>query len=377
VKDGGVNMKITNTAKIKINPTIEQQSLLQDTVRTYQKGCNFVSYLVFQTKELAQLKLHKMTYEPLRKDYSLRSQMAQSVMKTVIARYKSAKTNGHDWTIVQFKKPEYDLVWNHDYSLTKGFFSINTLEGRVKVPFEKKGMERYFDGTWSFGTAKLVMRYGKFFLHIPMTKEIELVSEQHIKQIVGVDFGINFVATSYDSQGKSFFFNGRHIKDKRSHYKHLRKQLQQKQTSSARRRLKEIGQRENRWQADINHQVSKALVDRYGADTLFVIEDLTGVRHATERVRIKDRYQSVSWAFYQLRQMLEYKALLRSSKVVAVNPRFTSQTCPKCGHTERTNRNKKQHTFCCHNCSYQSNDDRIGAMNLQRKGIEYIVEVTA
>ncbi|GED32749.1 RNA-guided endonuclease InsQ/TnpB family protein [Brevibacillus centrosporus] len=369
-------MEITITAKFKIKPTIEQQSLLCDTVRAYQKGCNFVSELVYQTKDLAQLKLHKLTYEILRRDYALRSQMAQSVIKTVISCYKSLLSIGSNWTNVQFKKPVYDLVWNRDYSLTKDHFSINTLQGRIKVPFETKGLERYFEGEWLFGTAKLVMKYGKFFLHIPMTKIVELVSEKKINQIVGVDMGINFVAVSYDSKGKSLFFKGRPIKDKRAHYKHLRKQLQQRQTSSARRRLQAIGQRETRWMADINHTVSKALVTRYGANTLFVIEELSGVRQATERVRTKDRYQSVSWAFYQLRQMLEYKALLQGAKVITVDPRFTSQSCPKCGHTERANRNKKKHTFSCKNCSYTSNDDRIGAMNLQRKGIEYIVEAT-
>ena len=45
--------------------------------------------------------------------------MAQSVMKTVIARYKSAKSNGHEWSLIDFKLAEYDLVWNRDYSLTK------------------------------------------------------------------------------------------------------------------------------------------------------------------------------------------------------------------------------------------------------------------
>ena len=56
-----------------------------------------------------------------------------------------------------------------------------------------------------------------------------------------------------------------------------------------------------------------------------------------------------------------------------VNPAYTSQTCPKCGHTEKANRNKRLHIFCCKNCSYQSNDDRIGAMNLHRMGIELLV----
>jgi len=43
----------------------------------------------------------------------------------------------------------------------------------------------------------------------------------------------------------------------------------------ARHRLKAIGQRENRWIQDVNHQVSKALVENNPKHTLFVLEDLT------------------------------------------------------------------------------------------------------
>jgi putative transposase len=61
-----------------------------------------------------------MTYDELWLEYGLRSQMAQSVAEAVIAKYKAAKSSGHKWTKNRFKKPEYDLVWNRDYSLTKG-----------------------------------------------------------------------------------------------------------------------------------------------------------------------------------------------------------------------------------------------------------------
>ena len=107
--------------------------------------------------------------------------------------------------------------------------------------------------------------------------------------------------------------------------------------------------------------------------TLFVIEDLTGIRSVTENVKVKDRYVSVSWSYYDLEQKLSYKALKHQQLVEKVNPAYTSQTCPKCGHTEKTNRNKKIHLFCCKNCAYKSNDDRIGAMNLHRMGIELLV----
>lgn len=376
LKEVEVLMDITITAKIKINPTIEEVDLLKETVSAYRDGCNFVSEIVFDTKNLVQASLHKETYTPLRGQLGLRSQMAQSVIKTVIARYKSINSNKQDWSLVKFKKPEYDLVWNRDYSLVKGIFSVNTIQGRIKVPFETKGMEQYFDGTWSFGTAKLVNKYGKFFLHIPMTKEFEEASLHNINQVVGVDLGINFIATTYDSQGETTFFKGRHIKDKRAHYSRVRKSLQQKGTPSSRKRLKAVGQRENRWMTDVNHQISKALIDKYGKNTLFVLEDLTGIRNATEKVNKRNRYVYVSWSFYQLREMIEYKSQLNGSITIAVDPKYTSQTCPKCGHTHKSNRNKKKHIFSCKNCGYTSNDDRIAGMNLQQKGIEYIVEVT-
>ena len=105
--------------------------------------------------------------------------------------------------------------------------------------------------------------------------------------VVGIDGGINFIAATYDSKRKSTFVNGRAVKQKRAHYKKLRQQLQKVQTPSSRRRLKAIGHRENRWMHDVNHCVSKALVEQNPKNTLFVLEDLTGVRGATEKVAPK------------------------------------------------------------------------------------------
>ena len=171
---------------------------------------------------------------------------------------------------------------------------------------------------------------------------------------------------------QSGFVNGRTIKQKRANYSKLRKELQMRRTPSSRRRIKAVGQRENRWMQDVNHCISKALVDNNPKHTLFVLEDLSGVRNATERVRTKDRYVSVSWSFYDLEQKLIYKAKQNQSTVIKVDPRCTSQCCPRCGHIERSNRDKRLHLFCCKNCGYKSNDDRIGAMNLHRMGINYL-----
>jgi putative transposase len=114
-----------------------------------------VSEQVYQTKVWTRSKLIKMTYDTLRFNYLLRSQMSQSIAIAVLAKYKSAKSNGHDWSLVRFKKPEYDLVFNRDYSIRPNqIFSVNTLDGRIQIPYETKGMEHFLDGTWKWGTAK-------------------------------------------------------------------------------------------------------------------------------------------------------------------------------------------------------------------------------
>lgn len=368
-------MQQTITAKLQILINPSEKHIICNTMKAYSDACNYVSNYIYKTHNLSRYSVQTATYYQIREVYGLRSQMAVSCVRTVIAKYKTILENQNEWMKPLFKKPQLDLVWNRDYSLNSknDIFSVNTLNGRIKVSFYKNSFEQYFSDDCKFGTAKLVNKHGKFYLHIPITYEISELKQSEISNIVGIDRGLRFLATTYDSNGKSVFYNGNVVKQKRAHYKVLRKQLQQVGTPSSRRRLKAIGQRENRWMRDVNHCISKALVESNPDGSLFVIEDLSGIRSATERVRVKDRYAFVSWSYYDLGQKLSYKALKHHQLVKKVNPAYTSQTCPKCGHTEKSNRNKKLHIFCCKNCGYQSNDDRIGAMNLHRMGIELLV----
>ena len=281
--------QMTVTAKVQISVTSDSKVLLDETMSVYSNACNYVSDYVFHTHDLKQFSLNKTLYSTLRERFGLKSQMAQSVFKTVIARYKTILENQNEWIKPSFKKPQYDLVWNRDYSLTQNCFSVNTLNGRVKLPYFTEGMAKYFDhDIYKFGTARLVNKHGKYFLHIPVTCDVEESNVSDICNVVGID---------------------------------RRKELQMRQTPSSRRRLKAIGQRENRWMQDVNHQVSKALVESNPKHTLFVLEDLSGVRNAAERVRTKDRYVSVSWSFYDLEQKLIYKAKQNQSTVI-VERRF-------------------------------------------------------
>ena len=370
---GGVVMPVSVVAKIKLLPTQEQSDTLLKTMRAYADACNYVSEYIFNSHVLSKDKLNKALYRSVRDKFGFGAQMAQSVLRTVVAKYKSIRINEKIWLKPDFRHPQCDLVWNRDYSLKKDAFSINTLYGRLKIPYVLQGMEQYFDKSlWRFGTAKVIFKRGKWHLYVSVTNFRVDVDEEALTNVVGIDLGINFLATAYGSNGKTVFYSGKKVKHKRGLFAKTRKDLQKRQTPSARRRLKRIGDREHRWMQDVNHCVSKALVANYPNNTLFVLEDLGGIRNATEKVLLKNRYVAVSWSFYDLRKKIEYKATLQESKAIAVDPAYTSQKCPVCGHTEKRNRDKKNHIFGCKECGYKSNDDRIGAINLYYEGIKYL-----
>ena len=376
---------------------------LQNLMNVFRDGCNYVSNYIFNHEFiLNKNEIQKAIYYDLRNKYHLKSQLSISCIRSVVDRYKTVKTqlsqkpyrynigkkDKNDkaiwkselrdlnwlWYPIKFKRPQADLQRNRDWSkLATGDLSITSLNKRIKVTPICYGFDQYFDGSWKLGAAKLLHVNNKWYLHIAASKDIPELDKQAIKNVVGLDRGLRFITNGYDSKGKSIFFNGKQLVAKRRHYKKLRAKLQSKGTKSAKRRLNQIGKRENRWMTDVNHQVTKTLINHYGPNTLFVLEDLTGITFTTTKNRKKEnRYEHNSWAFYQFEQFLIYKAGLYHDDVVKVDAHYTSQRCPKCGQIKKNNRNHNKHIYICSNCGYSSNDDRIGAMNIQQLGTQYV-----
>lgn len=63
--------------------------------------------------------------------------------------------------------------------------------------------------------------------------------------------------------------------------------------------------------------------------------------------------------WYSFFQMLSYKLERGGGKLIKVDPRNTSRTCPRCGFVSAENR-KSQATFACIGCGYRSNADEVG-----------------
>jgi putative transposase len=244
--------------------------------------------------------------------------------------------------------------------------SLNTLEGRVTchLVLGERQLMMLRDPAWEIGGADLVWRQGVYYLHVTQSQEApDLSPAPPAGGTLGVDLGIVNLAT--DSEGQRF--SGAMIHVVRARY-HLRRQrLQKCGTRNAKRRIRRMGQREARFQKDTNHCISKALVKKaVVARKALALEDLSGIRERTT-VRRVNRYERHSWAFFQLRQYITYKAAWAGAPIFLVDPRNTSRTCPRCGYCSKNNR-KSQAIFACTNptqqCGFTGNADHVGAINV-------------
>ena len=80
---------------------------------------------------------------------------------------------------------------------------------------------------------------------------------------------------------------------------------------------------------------------------------------STTRTSRKNNHSLHTWSFYRLAKYIEYKAKLAGIKVEYVNPAYTSQTCPICGHVHHAN----DRNYTC-KCGFRIHRDLLGAMNI-------------
>lgn len=264
------------TLKVRLYPTSEQAKLFKAVLVEYQRLCNIVSQWYFDENFLpSRPQFQKEMYYRLRANSKLNSQMVQSVFRTILARYEAVSTqlkrhpfrydtgkkDKHGKAIwksihkdltwlqkpIKFKRPQADYVRNRSYSLVNAasLISINTLSKRLKVKYDLR--VRDFLLTHTLKDAKLVQACGKWFLHIAYLLKSKDWQQSTNCKIVGIDRGLRQIMTCYGNHGKTTFFNGKRVAYLRKKYHYLRKQLQKVNTKSAKRKLKKLGHKENRW----------------------------------------------------------------------------------------------------------------------------------
>jgi len=340
------------TLMVKLDTSKEQHQSILETMHKFNEACNYIADIAFELKTANKRELQKIVYYDVREKFKLSAQL------TIRAIAKFSEAYKRDKTIKPKFKPTGAIVYDQRILSFRKLeaISILTNNGRLIVPirigdYQKVRIDRIR------GQADLIYRNKTFYLAVVV--DVPEPTKTDAIGYLGIDLGIVYLAT--DNEGETF--SGKQIDTVRDKNAVLRANLQESGTKSAKRHLKRLSNREARFHHDINHIISKKIVAK-AKDTrrAIALEDLTGIRKSVT-VRKAQRSRFHSWAFYQLRSFIEYKAAIAGIPVILVNPRGTSHICPECKHNEKGNRPNRD-TFRCVRCGFSGNADHIAAINI-------------
>ena len=85
------------------------------------------------------------------------------------------------------------------------------------------------------------------------------------------------------------------------------------------------------------------------------VKQKSGLNRSLARVAPYGMRMAILWALFKA-----------GGRLILADPKYTSQTCPKCGYTSSSNRPTQAH-FCCLLCGYTENADVVGALNVLKK----------
>ncbi|MGY2838263.1 RNA-guided endonuclease InsQ/TnpB family protein [Thermostichus sp. MS-CIW-41] len=355
---------LTVSCKLKVSQS--QAAKLDATMDAFVQALNWVNQNTPE-KVVNAVKLQSLCYYQIRARFGLSSNLAQQVCRRLAGARKVAQQKNrpvkafkrgfatYDARIFSFREKDWTV-------------SLTTVGGRERFELAIGRYQRERLAGSNPKSATLVKRKdGSYSIQICV--ETEPSPPQRTGRVLGVDLGRTDIA--HTSEGDNW--NGQQLNRIRDHYSRLRAVLQRKAskgTRSSRRRCRQLLQRlsgkERRFQAWVNHRISKAIVSRAKAtNSAIALEDLTGIRErVNQQPRSKaERRRANSWAFYQLRQFLEYKARAAGVSLILVPPAYTSQTCHRCLHIhpEQGKSYRSGKSFKCGHCGWEGDADLNGA----------------
>src|SRR3990167_2703224 len=188
---------------------------------------------------------------------------------------------------------------------------------------------------------------------------VDIVSQKKrvIKKIIGVDRGVYNPAVTSDNT----FFNSRKLREVKGRFKYLEGCLQRAGTRSSKRHLRKLAGRERRFVVDVNHCISKTIVNK-DCDAIALEQLRTGNMKRKGKTSKKVRRLIGNWSAKQLLSFITYKAEMIGKTIILVNSHYTSQACNRCGDIRRANRKGK--IFKCCVCSYTLHADLNASRNI-------------
>jgi len=343
------------TISIKLRLTKDQSNQLASLRDAFLNACNQIVPFAVQHRCWNRVALHNICYTAIRTSSQLGSQMVCNAIFSVCKAYKNkCIVKGENVPVIRFHKNRSIHFDKRTYSLKGNFLSLYTLQGRMRVEMQMGPFQQTYFSQGIPKEAELTFRKGHWYFNLVLDLPDQPICQD--KGIMGIDLGENVLAAT--SSGK--LFGGGKVRHERHQFLSKRRCLQSNGSQSAKQLLKKISGKEARRIKQINHVVSKQVIQeaiQTNAGTI-VMENLTNIR---KRIRAgkKVRSRLHRWAFRQLQTLIQYKAETHGLKVLYVNPAYSSQRCSLCDQLGKRDR----HLFKC-SCGNQQHSDLNASRNL-------------
>lgn len=260
--------------------------------------------------------LHNIFYKNFRnQNPNIPSQVIISAEQNVLSTFRSIKSNKHKIDKFPEKKSLSMRLDKRTYSFKNSVFSIISLEKRVKCkPYLYPRLQELFE-KYKFCDPLIFVKNNEVW--ISLTFEIpDLLIKNTLA--LGVDLGCRINAAT--SEG-NLYVDKKFNKRKRK-LRFNKRKLQSKKTKSSKRKLKKLKHKECNVNKNFIHNLANKIIKNTIADTI-IIEELKGIKKKKHKYQNKNRISQIP--FFQLKQIITYKALLYKKQVITVSPRFTSQ----------------------------------------------------
>ena len=255
-----------------------------------------------------------------------------------------------------FKDNQLVCFNNQNFTVDGHMISFPLYDDKVRrFAFPVKRTERltllndYMKQGAKLGNASLFYRQGKWYFAVTIQTKVHQSTNQ---QVMGIDIGLRQLAVAsvineQNEETNRAFHNGKQAGFIRKKYRSLRRRLGKAKQPKL---IKRLGDKEQRWMTDKNHQISRQLINLAVQEQVGVIvmEKLENIRQTARSLRRADRSLH-NWAFYELQSFIEYKAKLAGIKMVYIDPKYTSQRCSSCGVIKKQQRKRNIYQCSCGN----------------------------
>ena len=276
-------------------------------------------------------------------------------------------TRGRD---LKFRYEDNDIVikWVNKIEFTVITGSNNMKENTIEL---KHTLHKIINNEYKIKESSLMFdKNNNLILNLTFDIPDKEAHEIVPGRTLGVDLGIatpayvclsdnTYIRSGFGSANDFFRIRQQMKSRRRSLYKSLSLVKGGKGRKKKLQAINSLRDKERNFAKTYNHQLSHKIV-KFAKDNKC---EFINLEYLT-----KDGFENrilSSWSYYELQNMIEYKAEREGIKVRYVDPAYTSQTCSKCGHVDKENR-PTQAKFKCVNCGLELNADHNASINIAR-----------